>query len=53
MVKSIFYHIMQICISNSMIIFREVTGKKIEHKDFLESIIRELLGKPNEKTIKK
>jgi len=42
--KPIFYHILQICITNSLIIFREITKQKITHKEFLESIILSLLG---------
>ena len=37
------------CITNSLIIYREIQGKKVSHKEFLESLILELLGGPKKK----
>ena len=47
--KPIFYHILQVCIINSLIIYREIQLKKVSHKEFFESLILELLGEPKKK----
>jgi len=50
--KPIFYHILQVCITNALIIFKEITKQKITHKEFIESIIVNLLGEPKNKRSK-
>jgi len=50
--KPIFYHILQVCITNALIIFKEITKQKITHKEFIESIIVSLLGEPKKQKIK-
>ena len=43
--KAIFYNILEICIINSYIIYKEFLGKKIGYKAFKLIIIEELLDK--------
>jgi hypothetical protein len=46
--KSVFFHMLQITITNSYIIYREISNSKMTHLDFYKEIIKHLLGEEKE-----